>query len=43
MKLCPYCKSANLKYYDDGEGYPPNGECLDCERWHDAGEELEED
>jgi len=30
---CNECGSRNLRYYDDGEGYPPNIKCLDCEHW----------
>ena len=31
--ICDECGSQNLEYYDDGEGYPPNILCKDCEHW----------
>jgi hypothetical protein len=31
--FCDSCGSHNLKYYDDGEGYPPNILCKDCKHW----------
>lgn len=31
---CSVCKSKNLEYFDDGDGYPPNILCKDCENWN---------
>ena len=31
--FCDECDSHDLEYYDDGEGYPPNILCKNCEHW----------
>ncbi len=33
---CPKCGSRNIEIYDDGEGYPVNIECKDCDHWWDS-------
>jgi len=35
-RVCRYCGSQNLEYYDDGEGYPLGVDCMDCEEWMDG-------
>jgi hypothetical protein len=31
--FCDECGSHDLQAYDDGEGYPPNILCKECEHW----------
>jgi hypothetical protein len=30
---CSECGSTDCEYYDDGEGYPPNILCNNCDSW----------